>query len=119
MIEPTDEMLAAFRDASDNCTGDACLLTGLTAVLAIVERDQAPTQDAYAAAVRALEKYRARATIHADTLLTIHGLLDEYRGAKALREGVRTAIQQGAQQIDELLTRATARCSSPGGGPDA
>lgn len=34
---------------------------GLSAVLAIVGRDQAPTQDAYDAAVRALEKHRARA----------------------------------------------------------
>lgn len=36
-------------------------LAALRAVLAIVERDQSPTQDAYDAAVRALEKHRVRA----------------------------------------------------------
>jgi hypothetical protein len=131
VIELTDEIRRAYAEAWYRTVGlDEGSVAGvvaeevadpmpwreaaLKAVLAVVERDLAPTQDAYDAAVRALEKHRTRATIHADTLLKIHVLLDEYRGAKALREGVRTAIEMGALQIDELLGGAR----SPGGDRD-
>jgi hypothetical protein len=108
VIEVTDEMIYAFAGEPEITATDAhAISVGLAAVLAIIERDQAPTQDAYDAAVRALEKYRTRAAIHADTLLKIHELLDEYRGAKALREGVREAIKQGAEQCNELVARTT------------
>ena len=111
-IEPTDEMKAAFREAQERRAaelvaedaplgGHDILDRGLSAVLAIVERDRNPTRDAYVAAVQALNRHRARAAIHAATLATVLELLDSEPNHK-IRDVIRAAIQQGADRIAEL-----------------
>lgn len=66
-------------------------------------RDQHPTPDAYTAAVHALEKHRARAAIHANTILTINNLLNIGWGNEdGLRKRITDTIKQGAEQIRDL-----------------
>ncbi len=59
-----------------------------------------PTPDAYKAAVIALNRHRARAAIHADTLSTILDLLDDVPNHK-IRDVIRAAIQQGRDRVAE------------------
>jgi len=48
----------------------------------------------------------AEASIYGKALAVISELLDQYRGAKALREGVGNAVLAARQQVDELSQRA-------------
>jgi len=48
----------------------------------------------------------AEAGIYAAALLKIERELDQYRGAKVLREGVRRAVEQARSQVAELTVTA-------------
>lgn len=52
-MKVTDEMVAAFRDTSDNCRSDCCVRLGLDAVAAMVEEH---VRAQLAAQLRALPK---------------------------------------------------------------
>lgn len=57
----------------------------------------------------------AEAGIYAEALLKIERELDQYRGAKVLREGVRLAVEQARSRVAELVAGDTRPNSSEGG----
>lgn len=107
MTEPTDEMVQlavkTFLDAPGVTIReiDAAMHEALAGVLAIVERDQAPTQDAYDAAVRALEKHRQRADRAEAELAEFR---DKLAALAAIEDYIGESGENAARNVRDLLS---------------